>query len=99
MTTPTPPTVISDNTPLQPPDPLSPSVIAKSVHDTLDQAMAAIPAGKSGAVLIDGTIGLDGKPAAQAVIVQKIGANWAVAASAAWDGAHVEGKVAIEGSW
>lgn len=89
-----------------PPDPftppvldLSPSAIAQATHADVDSALAAIPAGHTGALLIDGTVINGTHPVAQALIVQKIGGNWVAMASGIWDGHHTVGKVAIGASW
>jgi hypothetical protein len=84
------------------PDPtpiFTPAALSKSVHDTLDQAMVAIPPGQDGAILIDGTVTSAGRPAAHVLIATRIGDHWQLAAGAGWDGHAVEGKVAMMGSW
>lgn len=76
----------------------TPDGLRQSVHDTLDAALAAIPDGKSGALLVDGTL-THGGAAARVVLAQRVGKTWAVSIGGDWDGHHVGGKVAIAGSW
>lgn len=72
----------------------SPSVLAKSVHDTLDEATAAIPPGRKSAVLIDAT-----QERVRLLLAIKAGDNWTIAGGADYDGNHVTGRVAVAGSW
>lgn len=76
----------------------SPDALRESVHDTLEASLAAVPKGKTGAILIDGTKTADGGQA-QLLVVRRFGENVAVVAGGAWDGAHVEGKFAIAATW
>lgn len=80
------------------PDIFSPDQLRQSVHDTLDQALAAIPPGKSGALLVDGTVTHDGGEA-RVLLAQRVGKDWQVQVGGEWDGHHVAGKVALAGSW
>lgn len=80
-------------------DLLSPDVLNKAVHDTLDQAIAAIPNGKRNALLIDGTVNKDG-PNFQAMWVHKVNDTWHIAVQGAYDGPHgMEGKVTSALYW
>lgn len=93
------PAIISIPNPIPALD-ITPTSIAKSTHDDLNGALAAIPDGKHGALLIDGTAkDAFAKPQVRALVVQKIAGNWAVMTSFGWDGHHVEEKIAIGGSW
>jgi len=76
------------------PDLFSPAALRKSVHDSLDDAMLAVPPGKHGAVLVDAT-----SDRVRALLVTRIGKDWSVMGAADYDGHHVDGKVAIAGSW
>lgn len=81
------------------PNPFDPTATARSVHATLDEALAAIPPGHDGAFMLQGTE-VDGQPALQALIATRIGANWSVAAGATWaGGTHYSAEVALMGSW
>lgn len=75
-------------------DIFSPSKLRKAVHASLDDATAALPPGKRGAVLIDAT-----QDRVRALLVFKAGDAWTVAAEAQYDGEAVAGKVAVAGSW
>lgn len=79
------------------PDIFDPSSLAKSVHDSLEDAYAALPAGKSHAVLVDAST-TDG---IRALYVQRIGDGWNVAVSESWKGhGHkLEGKVSVLRAW
>lgn len=82
------------------PSPFSPTALNKAVHDTLDQALAALPAGKNNAVLIDGTYSRTDGPQMQALFVHRVKDTWTVALAGAYDGPHgVQGKVATAISW
>jgi len=76
------------------PDFFSPANLAKSVHDTLDEATAAIPPGRKSAILIDAT-----NERVRMLLAIKAGDNWTIAGGADYDGAHVTGRVSIAGSW
>lgn len=80
------------------PDIFSPEALAKSVHDTLGEALSAIPDGQHGAILVDGTYA-EGQATARVLVVQKVGSGWSVMAGGEWDGHHPIGKVAVAGSW
>lgn len=76
------------------PDIFSPANLQKAVHDTLDQALTAIPDGKRSAVLVDAT-----NERVQLLLAIRAGETWTIAGGAVYDGAHVQGRVAIAGSW
>lgn len=73
----------------------SPANIQKAVHDTLDEATAAIPPGDSAALLIDGTT--EGK--AQILFAVKAGNGWNLGTGVSYDGHHVAGKVSLLRTW
>jgi hypothetical protein len=75
-------------------DIFSAAKLAKSVHDTLDGATAAIPPGRKSAVLIDAT-----NERVRMLLAIKAGDAWTIAGGADYDGKHITGKVAIAGSW
>lgn len=77
------------------PNPFSPQALAQSVHDTLDDAMSVVPPGKRGALLVDATA----QGQVQLVLATRIGKGWQFGVGAGYDGHHVEGKVALMGSW
>lgn len=82
------------------PDVFSPGSLAKSVHDTLDQAQAAIPVGHHHAVLFDGTVSRADGPAIRGMYIQRTDGGWQIALEGAYDGPHgVAGKVAVAKSW
>lgn len=72
----------------------SPAQLAKSVHDTLDEATAAIPPGRKSAVLIDAT-----NERVRLLLAIKAGDNWTIAGGGDYDGHHVAGKIAVVGSF
>lgn len=80
--------------------PLDPAAIAKSIHDSLDSALTALPPGKDHALLIDASTG----NIVEAVYVQRVSqggrwGDWSVGGAGAWTGQHVSGKVLVMGSW
>lgn len=79
-------------------DPFDPAALARAVHDTLDQATAAIPEGKRGALLVDGRIS-DGKPSASLLLVTRGPHGWDLAGEMGWDGHYVNAKVAVAKTW
>lgn len=82
-----------------PPSPFDFASTATSVHTSMDEALAAIPAGHDAAVLLKGTV-QEGQPAVQLMSAQKFGSNWALAEGAIWSGgSHVDGEIALVGSW
>jgi hypothetical protein len=82
-----------------PESPFSAAAIARSVHDTLDEAQAAIPADAKTAILLDGTY-TNGHPQARALYVQRLEHGWSTALEAAWQGPHdYGGKVAVMKVW
>lgn len=76
------------------PNPFSAENVRKSVHDTLDQGLAAIPDGKRSAVLIDAT-----NERVQILLAIKAGESWQLTGGAVYDGEHVAGHVSVVGSW
>lgn len=76
------------------PDIFSPENLAKSVHQTLDEATAAIPDGKRVAVLVDAT-----QDQVHVMLAMRAGDHWRLSGTAGWDGAHVAGRIAVAGSW
>jgi hypothetical protein len=75
---------------------LSPDALRRSVHNTLDEAYAAIPDGKSHVVLIDATT----EAGVRALYAQRIAGGWEVVLEGAWQGGgHVDGKVAALKAW
>lgn len=71
-----------------------PYAFAQSVHNSLDDAIQAIPAGKSNALVIDGTVNQTSGPAFQAMWVHKSPNGWGISLQGAYDGPHgVQGKV------
>lgn len=68
---------------------------AQIVHETLAQALTAIPEGKRAALLV-----LAGPEGGQVVLAARVGKNWELAAAGSkpWEG-PVEGRVTLKGSW
>ncbi len=58
--------------------PFSASSVQKAVHATLEDAYAAIPAGRSHAVLFDGTYARENGGTVRAMYVQRVGDGWDV---------------------
>ncbi len=80
--------------------PFSPDAIARSVHATLDGAIAAIPDGHTHAILIDGSYQQADGPAGRVMFVQKAPDGWDVAFSAGYDRPHgIGAQVALMDSW
>lgn len=71
-------------------DIFSPENTSKSVHDTLDAGLAAVPEGRRSAVLIDAT-----QDQVQLLLAVRAGDSWQIAGGAVYDGRHVKGKVAV----
>jgi len=69
--------------------------ISDQVKLQIAQSLAAVPAGKKGALLV-----LADEHGARAMLAARLNDSWKVAMSAgsAWTG-HVTGTVAVEGSW
>jgi hypothetical protein len=77
----------------------SPDTLRRSVHNTLDEAYAAIPDGKNHVLLIDGTVG-DGSDAVRALYAQRIAGGWQVVLEGDWHGGtQVAGKIAALKAW
>lgn len=75
------------------PNPFDPSNTAHSVHDTLEDAYAAIPPGKRRALIVDASTK---DRAVTALYVERLDHGWSVALDGEWrGGAKVDGKVAL----
>ena len=71
-----------------------------NLHDSLMLALAAIPPGKSQALVIDGTYAETDGASIRAVWLKRAPNGWNVAMSGAYDGADgISGKVAVAKSW
>lgn len=80
--------------------PFSQQSIAKAVHASLDAAFAAIPAGRSHAVIFDGTAASSGGAQMRALYVQRSERGWNVAIEGDVDAVHgVAGSVVVGKSW
>lgn len=78
----------------------SPEAIAKSVHATLDEAFAAIPEGRSHALIVDGEYYGGRGVRARALYVQRVGKGWNIALEGDWNGNNLpDGKVSLLKSW
>ena len=77
----------------------SPAALSKSLHDTLDGALASIPEGHNHAVLFDGTItGAD--RGVRAVFLQRAPDGWNIVLEGDYIGSHgAAGSVAVAKSW
>ena len=72
--------------PLMPtPNPFSYTATAQSVHSTLDDAMAAIPTGKTGVLLAKASDSTATGGSADFTVAMKIGDRWKIAAGADWE--------------
>lgn len=81
-----------------PDSPFSPQALSKAVHDSLEQAYAAIPEGKNNVLIVDATLG--GEKGARALYARRVGAGWNIALEGEWKGGdHVVGKVAAIKAW
>ena len=67
-------------------DLFSPSSLQKAVHDSFEQAQAAIPEGHNKALLLHGTYSSTSGPAVQAIYVQRAGKGWNVLFEGAYHG-------------
>lgn len=76
-----------------------PAATAKSVHDTLDEATAALPTDAKYAVIVDATVTSGNRPKVQGYLVSKGAKGWQTVIGGAWDGAHVEGRAAVMKVW
>lgn len=72
----------------------SPANLQQAVRDSLEESIATIAPGKKGALLIDAT-----SERVQLLLAAKVGDAWTIAGTAAYDGHHIAGKVAVAGSW
>jgi hypothetical protein len=71
-------------------------VLARAVHNSLEEAYAALPPGKSHAVLLDAST----DHGVRAMFVQRVGGGWEVAAQGEWSGrGHLAGKVVALKAW
>lgn len=70
-----------------------------NIHDSVQDAIRALPADAKGGLFIDGTIERHGLPAARIVLVQKVGDHFAIATEGTWHGHHASGKVMGEILW
>jgi hypothetical protein len=78
------------------PDIFTPDVLTRAVHNTLEEAYAALPDGKNHAVLIDAST----DAGVRALFVQRVGGGWQIAAEGQWKGGgHVAGKVSAIKTW
>lgn len=74
----------------------SPAALKKTVHDTLEAAYAAIPPGKSHALLVDAST----DSGVRAVYVQRVGDGWNVALAGRWNGTDAPAAgVAVLKAW
>lgn len=81
------------------PNPFDYASTSKAIHATLDQALATIPPGKRGALLMQLDLA-NGTPVAHFTVAGHIDGNWEVAAGGAWDGkATPSAQIAVMGSW
>jgi hypothetical protein len=62
--------------------PFSPDVLTRAVHDNLEAACAALPEGKSHALLLDAST----DTGFRVMFVQRVGDGWNVTGHVAWDG-------------
>ncbi len=80
--------------------PFSPASLTKAVHDTLFDAYAAIPAGKSHAVIFDGTYDRVKGPQMRALYVQRAADGWNVVLEGDYDKPDgIVGKIVIAKAW
>jgi hypothetical protein len=78
----------------------SPSATAKAVHATLDEALTAIPEGKSHAVIFDGTYDTASGGAVRALFVQRAPDGWNIVLAGDYSGpGGVSGQVAVAKAW
>lgn len=72
----------------------------KAVHDTLDEAQAAIPPGKNNAVLIDGTYSTAEGAGLRGLWIHRTESGWSTIFEGSVDRAHgIAGKVAAAKYW
>ena len=64
----------------------SPAKLQKAVHESLEQAQAAIPDGHSQAVLLKATYSTDDGPGVQAVYIKRAGKGWNVLLETSYNG-------------
>jgi hypothetical protein len=81
-------------------NPFSAEQTAKAIHASLDDALAAVPEGKSNVVLVDGTYSRETGAAARALWLRKTDSGWNVLLEGRVDSTHgIAGKVATAKSW
>ena len=81
-------------------DLFTPANTAKAIHATLGDAFAAIPEGKSHAVIFDGTYSEADGPEGRALYVQRAPDGWNIVLGGGYSVPEgVSGKVAIAKSW
>lgn len=81
-------------------NPFSPAATAKAIHATLDEALTAIPEGKSHAVIFDGTYDKAAGGTVHALFVQRAPDGWNIVLAGKYDGpGGVSGHVAVAKAW
>jgi len=89
--------------PVDPSRPLSAESIARSVHDSVNSAMAALPPDKNNAMFIDATYDKGKATGVQIGYVRRFttdrGSEWKVVGVGEYVGTHVAGKVLVAGAW
>jgi hypothetical protein len=86
--------------PILMPGTIDPALIAKSVHDDLDSAIGAIPAGHTHALFVDSTYSKTSGLGAQLTYVEKLNDTVEFSTATSYDGRHgVAGKVELLISW
>lgn len=76
-----------------------PAATAKSVHDTLDSAMKALPEDAKHAIIVDATVQSGDRPRVSGYYVERVPGGWQGVIGGEWDGDHVAGKVAVMKVW
>lgn len=76
-----------------------PAATAKSVHDTLDSAMKALPSDARHAVIVDATYDSKGEKRVAGYLVERGPDGWQGVIGGEWDGASIAGKVAVMKVW
>lgn len=79
--------------------PFDAAALSKAVHASLDQALATIPPGKRGALLMQVQM-VNGTPMAGFTVAGHINGNWEIAAGGSWDGkTKPSAQIAVMGAW
>lgn len=60
----------------------SPGALRKAIHDSIEQAEAAIPDGHTQAILLDATYTVEGGAGVRALYVRKVEDGWTIAGRA-----------------